>query len=163
MIIRPLDPTTDRAAVDAVFQAASDCISLERGEKPGPDLTQEFFTAAPPGCDPAAALRLGLFDQAHLIGVAETGFGFPAPDDAFLGLMVLVPSARGKGAGHRFLQHIEAEARRRGAKNLFLAVLDENPRGQAFWRRQGFTVRLTGRPVTLGAKSHLASRMGKAL
>ena len=163
MNLRPLDPIGDRATVDAFFQEAGDYVSLERGADPGPEVIEEFFTDAPPGCDPARSLRVGLFDQGHLIGLAETGFGFPEPDDAYLGLMVLIPAARGKGAGRRLLRHIEAESRQRGAKNLFLAVLDENPRGLAFWRREGFTVRLTGRPVTLGAKSHSASRMGKAL
>lgn len=98
----------------------------------------EFFTDAPPGCDPLKSHHLGLFAGDRLSGVAELSFGFPNPSDAYLGLMLLGPWARGGGNGPIFLAHIEAAARAAGAPNLYLAVLDANPRGRAFWQRMGF-------------------------
>jgi len=163
MHIRRLDPVADRALVDGFFVEATDYILMERDEPPGPDVTEEFFTDTPPGCDPAASLRLGLFKDSHLIAVAESAFGYPEPDDAYLGLMIVSPRARGTGAGSYLLNHIEAEARARACKNLYLAVLDANPRGQSFWEREDFTVAATNRPVTLGAKTQMAKRMVKAL
>lgn len=163
MLIRRLDPVTDRARVDAFFHEAADYIRVERGADPGPGVTEEFFTDAPPGCDPAHSLREGLFDGARLIALAETAFGYPEPDDAYLGLMIVTPSARGTGAGPLFLRHIEAEARARRCKALLLAVLEANPRGRAFWERAGFATLLTDRPVTIGQKTQMARRMGKAL
>lgn len=163
MTIRRLDPTADRALVDGLFRAAADYILLERDTPPGPEVTAEFFTDTAPGCDPAANLRLGLFDGATLIGVADAAFGYPGTDDAFLGLMILAPSARGGGRGRHFLRHIEGECRARGMTALFLAVFDANPRARAFWEREGFTTRLTGRPVTVGHKTQDVRRMGKAL
>lgn len=163
MMIRPLDPSIDRALVDAFFQEASDYIAIERDEGPGPEVTDEFFTDAPPGCDPAASLRLGLFDGTRLIALAEVGFGYPERDDAFIGLMIVSPAARGTGAGPRLLAHIEAKARARACKALYLAVLEANPRGRVFWEREGFTTILTNRPVTLGSKTQMARRMGKQL
>lgn len=163
MIFRTLDPQADRAAVDALFRAAADYILLERDEAPGPQVTDEFFTDTPPGCDPATNLRLGLFDGGTLIGVADTAFGYPETDDAYLGLMILAPAARGLGAGRRFLRHIEHQCRARGMKALFLAVFEANPRGRAFWEREGFTTRLAGRPVTVGQKTQMVRRMGKSL
>jgi GNAT superfamily N-acetyltransferase len=163
MTIRPLDPQTDRARVEAFFRASAGYIRLERGTDPGPEVTDEFFTDAPPGCDPAQSLRLGLFDGERLIALAEAGFGFPEPGDAFLGLMIVIPAARGTGAGRRFLRHIEAAARARGARALYLAVLDANPRGRAFWEREGFVLALANRPVTLGTKTQIAHRMVKGL
>lgn len=149
--------------VEAFFREAADYIRLERGDDPGPEVTDEFFADAPPGCDPAQSLRLGLFDGGQLIAVAETGFGYPEPDDAYLGLMIVVPAARGTGTGQRFLRHIEAAARARGARALCLAVLDANPRGRAFWEREGFRVTLPDRTVTRGARTQTAHRMGKPL
>ena len=163
MIIRALHPTDDRALVDAFFQSAADYIRIERGQDPGPDVTDEFFTDTPPGCDPMQNMRLGLFDGSRLIALSDTAFGYPDPDDAYLGLMIVIPTARGTGAGPRLLQHIEDEARARRCKALYLAVLEANPRGRAFWEREGFTTRLTDRPVTLGAKTQMTRRMGKAL
>lgn len=162
-MIRTLDPITDRALVDRFFQTAADYIRLERDEDPGPDVTAEFFTDAPPGCDPAQSLRLGLFAHDQLIAVAETGFGYPGPDDAYLGLMIVSAAARGTGAGPRLLAHIETAARARGCTALYLAVLEANPRGLAFWERMGFATQLTDRPVTLGRKTQMARRMRKTL
>jgi GNAT superfamily N-acetyltransferase len=162
-MIRTLDPTTDRALVDALFQDTSDYVLIERGEPPGPEVTEEFFTDAPPGCDPGQSLRLGLFDGDGLAAIAECGFGFPEADDAYLGLMIVAPGHRGRGIGARFLRHVEAEARARGCKMLYLAVLEANPRGRAFWEREGFRTILTDRPVTLGAKTQMARRMAKRL
>ena len=41
---------------------------------------QDFFTDAPPNCDPAQSDRLGLFVNQRLSGVAELSYGFPEPD-----------------------------------------------------------------------------------
>ncbi len=164
MLIRPLDPIKDRALVDALFRAAADYIRVERGTDPDAGVTDEFFTDAPPGCDPATSYRAGLFcADGGLTGLADLAFGFPAPGDAFLGLMVLAKAARGQGAGSRFLAHLERTARDRGARHLYLAVLDANPRGRAFWERAGFRVTHPNRTVTLGGKVQLAHRMGKDL
>ena len=77
--------------------------------------------------------------------------------------MMIDPSARGTGAGACLLRHLEAEARARGMVTLYCAVLDANPKGRAFWEREGFTLALPNRPVTLGQKTQIAHRLGKAL
>ena len=161
-MIRPLDPVTDRAAVEAFFSACAAYIRLERDAGPGPEVTEEFFTDTPPGCDAAQNLRLGLF-AGSLIGVADMAFGYPTADDAYIGLMMISPAARGLGAGQTLLRHLESAARARAAHTLYLGVLDANPRGRAFWEREGFTLALPNRPVTLGGKTQIAHRLGKAL
>ena len=83
MMIRHLVPQSDRALVDAFFCAAADYIRLERDEDPSPLVTEEFFSVAPPSCDPTASLRLGLFDP-HLLAIAEMAFGYPTATDAYL-------------------------------------------------------------------------------
>jgi GNAT superfamily N-acetyltransferase len=163
-MLRDLDPMTDRARVDAFFQAAADYIHLERDEAPSPDVTQEFFTDCPPGADPARSRRLGMLDATdRLLGIAELSFGYPAEGDAYLGLMMLTQAARGSGRGADLLRRIETIARDGGAGMLYLAVLDANPRGLAFWQREGFAVVQTRRPVTLGRKTQTASRLSKPL
>ncbi|MBN2631528.1 MAG: GNAT family N-acetyltransferase [Rhodobacteraceae bacterium] len=139
-MIRALDPVADRGAVAALLAQAQDYYHLWKGHAPGAAETDDVFTGTPPGCDPAASHRLGLFLNGTLSGVAELSFGFPAPDDAYLGLMILAPQARSQGHGAAFLRHIEALARAADAPNLYLAVLGANPRGAAFWARMGFVV-----------------------
>ena len=162
MLIRPLHPQTDRARVDAFFLASAEYIRLERGEDPSPLVTEEYFTDTPPGGDAAASLRLGLFSP-ELIALAEMGFGYPTAQDAYLGLMMVDPQARGTGAGTQLLRHLEQAARDRGMLWMYLAVLDANPRGRAFWQREGFSVTDANGPVTLGPKTQMAHRMGKML
>ncbi len=137
-MIRALDPLGDRAAVAALLAKAQDYFQLWKGRAPGPEETDDVFTGTPPGCDPAASHRLGLFLNGTLSGVAELSFGFPAPNDAYLGLMILAPQARSQGNGAAFLRHIERLARAAGAPNLYLAVLEANTRGAAFWSRMGY-------------------------
>lgn len=163
MIIRPLDPASEGPRVLALLHEAADYIALERGTPPDDSVVDEFFTDAPPGSDPAQSLRLGLFDATRLIAIAELGWDYPGPTDAYIGLMIVAPAARGAGAGRRFLRHLEAEARARGKTAIYLAVLDANPRGRAFWEREGFRVTLPDRQVTLGQKTQIAHRMGKPL
>lgn len=138
MLIRPLDPVTDLPLVEGFYAAAPDYWLLAEGVPPGPEKAAEFFTDCPPGCDPAASHRLGLFLADRLSGLAELSFGFPEAGDAYLGLMILGPWAQGGGLGAGLLADVEALARQAGSTRLYLGVLDQNPRGRTFWLREGF-------------------------
>ena len=137
MRIRELFPS-ETALVAQFYREAPDYWLLAEGCCDPPHQAQEFFTDAPPNCDPSTSDRLGLFLNQRLSGVAEVFYGFPEPNDAYLGLMMIGPWAQGKGHGRSFLAHAVALARKRHAPRLYLAVLDANPRGRAFWEREGF-------------------------
>jgi ribosomal protein S18 acetylase RimI-like enzyme len=163
MLIRPLSPIQDRARVAAFFETIADYIRMERDAPPDAEVIEEFFTDTPPGCDPAQSLRLGLFEHSTLIALAEMGFGYPESDNAYLGFLAVSADARGKGAGEFLLTHLETEARARGCSAIYLAVLDANPRARAFWERQGFSLAVANREVTLGQKTQIAHRLRKPL
>jgi GNAT superfamily N-acetyltransferase len=163
MLIRKLDPVTDLAAVQDVYDHAKDYWALDRLEIDPAALAAAFFTDAPPNCDPAASYRLGLFDGARLAGIAELSFGFPTPSDAYLGLMILADWARNKGQGVVLLTELEARARAKGHSHLFLGVLDNNPKGRAFWIRQGFADTGISRLDTDGGVTKTIQRLVKAL
>lgn len=137
-MIRPLDPRADLPLVAKFCTEAADYWLLADRRAPDAAKAAAFFTDSPPGCDPARSHRLGLFADGTLAGVAELSFGFPEPADAYLGVMLLAPRLRGRGHGAAFLVHVETLARAASARLLYLAVLDENPRGRAFWQRHGF-------------------------
>ncbi|MCC6304774.1 MAG: GNAT family N-acetyltransferase [Rhodobacteraceae bacterium] len=161
--IRPLDPAADGRAVAALFAAAADFVALIEGRPPSAATLADFWQGAPPGGDPAAGLRLGLFEGGALAGVAELAFGFPGAGDAYLGLMLLAPAARGRGLGRRLLGRVEAEARARGAGRLLLAVARANPRARAFWEREGFARVRTLPPRRVGARAHVLDRMARPI
>lgn len=160
MLIRALDPA-EAPLIAALYRAAPDYWLLAEGAVDPDRQAAEFFTDGPPGCDPGQSHHLGLFLNGRLSGVAEVSYGFPEPQDAYLGLMLLAPWAQGAGHGRAFLAHAEALARSRSAPRLYLAVLEANPRGRAFWEREGF------RPTGLSRKDpdtgHILHRLVKAL
>lgn len=162
--IRSLDPIADAEAVTGLFRRAADYVLLETGLPPTAAETKAFFTDAPPGGDPQASLKLGLFlPDGQLAAIADVGFGYPEAGDAYIGLMLTCAAHRSRGLGARLLDHIVAEARARHAPRLLLAVLEENPRGRAFWERMGFCEVLKSPPARLGLKTHVRYRMARRL
>ncbi|WP_293575863.1 GNAT family N-acetyltransferase [Phaeobacter sp.] len=161
--IRDLSPIADLDLVAQFYREAPDYWLLAEGRAPDMAKAAAFFIDGPPGCDPSVSYRLGLFLGARLSGLAEVSFGFPDPQDAYLGFMMLGPWARGAGHGVTFLREVEARAQDRGADHLYLAVLDENPRARAFWQREGFRDTGLRGEVEMGHKRQSLRRMGKAL
>ena len=162
MLIRALDPIVDLDRVATFYAQAPDYWILADGKPPGPEKAAAFFTERPPGSDLETWQRLGLFVEGRLSGVAELSFGFPAPGDAYLGLMILGPWAQGAGLGAAFLAHVEGLARSAQAPILYLGVLEANPRGRAFWEREGFSATGVTRVETEGLR-HVIHRLGKRL
>lgn len=162
-MIRELDPVTDLAAVEALFRAAADYVDLETGLPVDGTQARDFFTDAPPGVDPATSLRLGLFDSDTLVGKVDAAFGYPGPQDAYIGLMIFDPAARGLGHGARLLREVEIRARQRGATRLLIAALEANVKGRAFWQREGFVLEQVFTNRDYGTRQHSVHRMTKSL
>jgi GNAT superfamily N-acetyltransferase len=161
LTVRALDAVADRAALAALLTEAQDYYLMWLGHAPGEAEVKDALTAAPPGCDPAQSLRLGLFLEDRLSGVAELSFGYPTSEDAFLGLMILAPRARSSGHGRVFHDHILTLAKSRGCPHIHLGVLDINRRGRAFWQRQGYTE--TGVTRLDAETGHLLHRLVRPL
>ncbi|WP_375279422.1 GNAT family N-acetyltransferase [Pseudooctadecabacter sp.] len=128
----------DAARVLSVFEAAADYVLLEHEHAPTNATVVAFFTDRPPTVPPENTRHLGVKVDGRLVGVAGYLFGFPNPTDCYIGLMIFDAAHRGGGLGTQTVDHIKATARIQGATRLLIAVLDENPKGRAFWERQGF-------------------------
>ena len=131
----------DFAAVAQVWQDASDYAMLSEGQLDPIQETNDFFDSLPPGKSPADKFSLGCFlenENENLVGIVDLVRDFPAPKTWMLGLLLLIPSARGQGLGQRTLQQIEAFAKQAGAEKLRLAVLADNPAALHFWQQNGF-------------------------
>ena len=161
MLIRELDPIHDLAILTVLQAEVQDYWLLADGHCDPAQKAVEFFTDCPPGCDPAQSHHLGLFNDGQLSGIAELSFDFPSPGDAYLGLMLLAPRLRGQGAGPILLAGVESRARAAAAPTLYLAVLEANPRGRAFWERMGFAP--TGHSGHDADSGHRLHRLFKSL
>ena len=160
MLLRQIEPS-EAPLVGQFYRDAPEYWILAEGSVDPYLKAQEFFTDAPPSCDPEQSHHLGLFLGNRLSGVVELSYGFPEPTDAYLGLMLIGPWAQGMGHGKIFLNHAETLARSRAARRLYLAVLEANPHGCAFWEREGFTH--TGRSVIDSDTGHCLHRLMKPL
>jgi GNAT superfamily N-acetyltransferase len=162
-MIRLLDPLQDAGAVLDLQTRAADYIDLESGRAPSPELASEYFSDAPPNGSAADSLKLGLFQSDRLQGLIDLAFGYPEPTDAYLGLLLLAPEARGRGLGRVALAHVENAARARGATRLLLAVLETNSAGLRFWTREGFGSPKYYPAAEIGHRSHVRIRLEKPL
>lgn len=163
MTIRTLHAATDMARVTSLFTRAADYALLETGQLPEAKQTDDFFTDAPPGVDPATGLHFGYFLNNQLIAMAGVAFGFPNPDDAYILLLLIDPNHRGKRIGQQMLDHICLAAKARQATRILIAVLKENTKGHRFWSKMGFTEELRGQPKRIGLKTHIHIRMARPL
>lgn len=163
VLIRHLDKASDLNRVVDFYAESPDYWEIAEGNLPGHEKANEFFDDIPPNCDPKESCRLGIFLNERLSGIADLFFGFPEDGDAYIGLMMLGPWARGQGTGKRFLAHVEGLARSGGAKCLYLAVMTINSKGRAFWEREGFVATgLTGMNV-VGDNQQELHRLVKSL
>jgi RimJ/RimL family protein N-acetyltransferase len=158
----PLDAGRDGAAVAAVVDAAIDYFELETGDTDVAAIAARFFAERPPGDGPPP-MKLGVFRGDDLVGLADLSFGFPEADVAYIGLLALVPSARGAGLGGRAFAELAARAGARGARRLMLGVLEANPAARRFWERLGFRLVLTRDGVAFGKRIHTVHRLERDL
>ena len=162
-LIRALDHETDAAALRQLYDRAADYVELETGDAPDDATVTEFFAAAPFAASLADNLKLGLFSGGRLDAVADLAFGFPEPRDAYIGLLLIAAECRGRGLGQRFVEHLVEIARARQAPRICAAVLDANPRGRAFWEREGFVEVLKSPPTAIGRRTHVRCRLERRL
>ncbi len=92
--------------------------------------------------DPAFAVHVAA-DGAHLLGFAKLGppsMPFDPGDRTAIELRQLYvrPETKGTGVGKDLMAWTVAEARRRGAQDLWLSVFTENQRARQFYERYGF-------------------------
>ncbi len=162
--IIPLSHPQDVDRVRAFYDRADDYVVLEKGKAASDEDVQEFFFDAPPGFTTNVCQRFGMVDaQDRLIAIASLCFGYPYDDAAYIGLLLIDSTMRRRGLGKQFLHHIFDVVRQQDSKNLYLAVLDENRAGRAFWESQGFEVVLTTAPIQSGEKYHVRHRMRRVM
>lgn len=124
------------------------------------------------------AVMIAAYDGPRIVGAATASpmagqdAGFRAPFERYgldianlfyFGESVLLAEYRGRGIGHAFFDHREAEARRRGAKSAcFAAVIrpadhPARPAGHVpldlFWRKRGYEP-VEGLIATMDWKDH---------
>lgn len=162
VLLEPLDPASDLGSVESVYRYAADYLAFESGLTPA-EAARAFFEERPPA-GAEAPLKFGVVGHDdELVAIGDLAFGYPERGDAYLGLLLLVPRARGRGLGPAILNEVKRLARARGASRLLIGVLDTNTRARAFWQQQGFKLERTSGPHVFGDRRHIVHRLRLSL
>ena len=119
-------------------------MSLEKATKAHAEVMAAIHEVSFPPAERWNANVMGL--QLGILG----GFGFIDPDggmvlarvavdEAEILTIAVLPALRGQGMGRRLLDAAMDEARRRGAREMFLEVATGNTPAKALYARAGFT------------------------
>ena len=76
-------------------------------------------------------------DEGEAVGTVS---GLPEPDRFYIRSMAVKPTAQGRGVGQRLLNEIEAYAKERGFKKLYLYTTFVLPAARPLYEKNGFYV-----------------------
>lgn len=165
MLIEPLSLSEDHGLpgellteLTALYASNRDFHALS-GEFPDPDdIRPEQVATALAGdlATPDAEVLLAR-SEGRLVGIAITLAHHPDPadPDPWIGLLMIDAAAQRQGHGRRLATLLEDRFRAAGRTAVRLAVLENNPRGLAFWTALGYEVidhrpdRQLGRPCVV--------------
>ncbi|WP_226780972.1 GNAT family N-acetyltransferase [Oceaniglobus trochenteri] len=153
----------DAALVAELQSDCADYIALETGQAPGPAHVAGFFDDAPPGLSADQIFAMAICEGERPIGLLNWSQGYPETTDAYIGLLMLVPTARGRGIGGEVLSQVIRAARNRHCTRLLLCVFRDNPAALRFWQAHGFRHRQTTPPATFGARTHIRDELSRAI
>jgi len=129
----------DVPRLQALFERCDEFIQLIYRRPVDAREATSLLESLPPDKEIADKFVLGLETaNGDLAGVLELVRNFPDEGDWFLGLLLLDPRHRGKGAGTRVMDALEAWLLAEGAESVLVAVQDQNGPARRFWERRGY-------------------------
>lgn len=95
----------------------------------------------PPGIGPEDKYYVGFFQGDALVAVLDLIDGYPRPDAAFIGFFMVNADLEGKGVGTGIIGDVCDALRQTGKTAVRLAIAEDNPQANHFWKKNGFVVR----------------------
>ena len=127
------------AALQDVLETAPAYFRTITGLPPGAAEAQSTFTALPPDKTYDDKFVWGLYSGESMIGCADVIRGYPTPEKAVIGLLLLAESWQRRGLGRAFATLIEqAIAGWPEIERLRLGVCESNTGALVFWRKLGY-------------------------
>ena len=132
--------------LQGLLERCSDYYELHEGEPPRSSAAADEFDTVPAAIPRENVFVLAFRDGDELVAEMSLIREYPKPGEWWIALFVVDPRVRGRGFGRRICRGI---FRSLAGSAMLLAVDEENPRGDAFWRSLGFE--------ETGRQDHLAS------
>jgi ribosomal protein S18 acetylase RimI-like enzyme len=153
ILIRPL-AEDDLPQLQALLENCSEFLEFQDEGPVLPSAAREQLDDVPPGAAPEKRTLLGIFGDeiCGLVGLVDLTLDYPDPQTAHLGLMMMDPGCRGRGAGSWAYEQVEELARAKGMRKIRLGVLSGNDGALRFWKRAGYAE--TGKTGSHGSKQY---------
>ena len=81
---------------------------------------------------------LAVLEGEELLGCVDLIRGYPTPDTAYLGLLLLKECRQGRGIGSQVVLQLMEMAANWGCTNMRLGVIETNLPALYFWTKHGF-------------------------
>lgn len=130
----------DVDALQALLESVPDYTTRITGYPPGPSDALSVLMTVPPGFDAADKLAVGLWEGEELVAFAHVVPGYPYPEFAYVGLLVVHSDHQGNGLGRELHDAILQRAgRTAGFTRMRLGIVQTNAAvAEPFWRRLGY-------------------------
>ncbi|HTS21936.1 MAG TPA: GNAT family N-acetyltransferase [Casimicrobiaceae bacterium] len=129
----------EMAALQCVLEAAPAYFQTVSGTLPGSAEAQSTFTSLPPGKTYADKFVWGLYSGDAMIGCADVIRGYPVPESAVIGLLLLAQDRQRRGLGRAFAALVESRiASWPEILRFRLGVVASNGGALVFWRKLGY-------------------------
>lgn len=121
------------------------------GGRPTLDNLRQDLTALPPGKGLEDKYFLALWQGGKLTALLDLIDGYPEPDTAWIGWLILEQDCQGRGLGSRLVEELLEGLRGAGFARVKLAYIKGNPQSRRFWEKNGFSPLRPEEAVDAGA------------
>ena len=100
----------------------------------------EDLTLTPPGVALSDKHYVGFFDGETPVAILDLIDGYPDEATAYIGFFMMNKALQGRGVGTAIIGEVCAHLRETGKTAVRLAIAEDNPQANHFWRKNGFRV-----------------------
>jgi RimJ/RimL family protein N-acetyltransferase len=142
LTLRRLNPTDSKDCdlLQAVLEGTPKYSLMTTGEPARPDAAERVFQALPEGRNYDHKLVFGVFLGSEMVGCADLVRGYPNPETAMLGLLLIVEKHQNRGVGMTAYRTLEKELLDSWPEiaTVRIGVLHGNDGAFRFWKEAGF-------------------------
>jgi GNAT superfamily N-acetyltransferase len=130
--------SADRQVLQRVLESAPDYAIRVTGAPPAPGAADSLLASLPEGKTYRDKFVFSLHVGNQVVGCADVLRGYPVPEKATIGLLLIAEPYQGHGLGAAAYAALESRIRDWGCQIIRLAVVATNDQVRGFWEKAGF-------------------------
>jgi len=121
-----------------VYDTNQDYNVLAEGKKSTIESSMKNIDEVPPNFDIKQKVFVSIWKGNSVYGVLDFLIGYPDKTCVWIGLLMIHGKLHGQKIGSKIASAVENAAKIGGYKSIQIAVLENNTKGLAFWRKHGY-------------------------